>query len=79
MQNIRSYKRREREHDNEGRKDKRDLRTKFIEDSSISQAMLEMAQECVEAMNNEFAGLRVRFARTSPGIQGEATAGEASC
>ena len=27
--------------------------------------MLETAQECVEAMNNEVAGLRVRFARTS--------------
>ena len=35
------------------------------EDSSISQAMLEMAQECVEAMNNEVVGLRVRLARTS--------------
>ena len=47
----------EREHANEGRKDKRDLQTRFTEDSSISQAMLEMAQECVEAMNNEVAGL----------------------
>ena len=27
------------------------------EDSSISQALLEMAQECVEATNNEVAGL----------------------
>ena len=35
------------------------------EDANISQAMLEMAQECVEAMNNEVAGLRVRFTRTS--------------
>ena len=35
------------------------------EDSSISQAMLETAQECVEAMNNEVAGLRVKFTRTS--------------
>ena len=30
----RSRKRREQEHDNEGRKDKRDLRTKFIEDDA---------------------------------------------
>ena len=36
-----------------------------IKDSSISQAMLEMAQECVEAMNNEVAGLRERFTKTS--------------
>ena len=27
--------------------------------------MLETAQECVEAMNNEVAGLRERFTRTS--------------
>ena len=47
------------------RRDKRDLRTKYTEDSSISQAMLEMAQECVKAMNNEVAGLRERFGRTS--------------
>ena len=33
--------------------------------SSISQDMLETAQECVEAMNNEVVGLRERFARTS--------------
>ena len=31
--------------------------TKVIEDSSISQAMLETAQECVEAMEKEVAGL----------------------
>ena len=37
----------------------------FTEDSSISQAMLETAQECVEAMNNEVVGLQERFARTS--------------
>ena len=30
----RSWKRCEREHDNEGRKDKRDLRTKFTEDDA---------------------------------------------
>ena len=36
-----------------------------IEDSSISQAILEMAQECIEAMDNEVAGLRERFTRTS--------------
>ena len=29
----------------------------FTEDSSISQAMLEMAQECVEIMEKEVAGL----------------------
>ena len=34
------------------------------EDSIISQAMLETAQECVEAMDKEVAGLRERFART---------------
>ena len=61
----RSCKRREREHDNKGRKGKRDLRNNFTEDSSISQAMLETAQECVEAMNNEVTGLHVTFARTS--------------
>ena len=65
MEYIRSRKQREQEHDNKGRKDMRDLRTRFTEDSSISQAMLEMAQECVEAMNKEVAGLRERFARTS--------------
>ena len=65
LEYIRSRKRREQEHDNKGRKGKRDLRTKFTEDSSISQAMLETAQECVDAMNNEVAGLQVRFARTS--------------
>ena len=35
------------------------------EDSIISQAILEMAQECVEAMDKEVAGLRERFTRTS--------------
>ena len=35
------------------------------EDSSIIQAMLEMAHECVEAMEKEVAGLRQRFTRTS--------------
>ena len=34
------------------------------EDSSISKAMLETAQECVEAMEKEVAGLRQRFTRT---------------
>ena len=34
-------------------------------DSSISQAMLEMAQECVEVMEKEVAGHRQRFTRTS--------------
>ena len=43
----------------------RDIRTKYIEDSSISQVMLEMAQECVEAMEKEVAGLQQRFTRTS--------------
>ena len=36
-----------------------------IEDSIISQAMLEVEQDCVEAMDKEVAGLRERFARTS--------------
>ena len=40
---CRSRKQREREHDNKGRKGKRDLQTKFTEDSSVTQAMLEMA------------------------------------
>ena len=35
------------------------------EDFIISQAMLEMAQECVKAMNKEVAGLCERFIRTS--------------
>ena len=35
------------------------------EDSIISQAMLEAAQDCVEAMDKEVAGLREIFARTS--------------
>ena len=61
----RSCKGREREHDNKGRKDTRDLRTKVTEDSSISQAMHETSQECVEAMEKEVAGLRQRFTRTS--------------
>ena len=39
--------------------------TKFIEDSSISQVMLETTKECVEAMEKEVAGLRQRFTRTS--------------
>ena len=61
----RSRKRREREHDNEGRKDKRTQRTKLAEDSSISQAMLDLAQEHVAAMQNEVAGLRDKLQRTS--------------
>ena len=44
-----SRKQPEHEHDNEGRKDKRDLRTKFTEDPMISQVMLEVVQDCVEA------------------------------
>ena len=32
--------------------------------SSISQAMLETAQECVEVMNKEVAGLRERLTKT---------------
>ena len=36
-----------------------------IEDSIISQAVLEAAQDCVEAMDKEVAGLWERFARTS--------------
>ena len=47
------------------RKGKRDLRTKSTEDSSISQAMLESAQEHVEAMENEVAGLWDKFQQTS--------------
>ena len=39
--------------------------TEVTEDSSISQATLETAQECVEAMEKEVAGLRQRFTRTS--------------
>ena len=35
------------------------------EDSSISQAMLDSAQEHIEAMQNEVAGLRDKFQRTS--------------
>ena len=35
------------------------------EDSSISQAMLDSAQERVAAMENEVAGLRDKFQRTS--------------
>ena len=35
------------------------------DDSSITQAMLETAQECVEAMGKEVEGLRGRLARTS--------------
>ena len=35
------------------------------EDSIISQAMLEMAQECVEVMEKEVGGLQQRFTRTS--------------
>ena len=61
----RSCKQREREHENKGRKAKRDRRTEFTEDSSISQAMLETAQECVEVMNKEVAGLRERLTKTS--------------
>ena len=51
--------------DKEGRKDKRDLRTKFAEDSVISQAMLETTQECVKVMNKEVIGLREILIRTS--------------
>ena len=42
--------------------------TEVIEDSSISQAMLETAQECVEFMEKEVTG-----------SQGEATTRETSC
>ena len=35
------------------------------EDSSISQAMLDLAQEHVEAMQSEVTGLRDKFQRTS--------------
>ena len=55
--------------DNKGRKYTRDLRTRFTEDSSISQDMLEMAQECVEAMEKEVTGLRQRFTRTSQEVK----------
>ena len=37
----------------------------FTEDSSISQAMLEMAQECVEVMNKEVTGLHERLTKNS--------------
>ena len=36
-----------------------------IEDSSISQAMLELAQECVKTMEKEVAGLRQKLTKTS--------------
>ena len=36
-----------------------------IEDSSISHAMLDLAQERVEAMENEVTGLRDKFQWTS--------------
>ena len=39
--------------------------TEVTKDSSISQAMLETAQECVEAMEKEVAGLREKLTRTS--------------
>ena len=50
---------------NEGRKDKRTQQTKSAEDSSISQAMLDSAQERVEVMQKEVLGLRDRLQRTS--------------
>ena len=31
----------------------------------ITQVMLEVAQDCVEAMDNDVVGLRERFVRTS--------------
>ena len=37
------------------------------EDPLISQVMLEVAQDCVEAMNNEVVGLRVKFAISGSG------------
>ena len=61
----RSHKRWQREHDNEGRKTTRDLQTKWTEDSSISQAMLDLEQERVALMQNEVAGLRDKLQRTS--------------
>ena len=39
--------------------------TEVTEDSSVSQAMLETAQERVEAMEKEVVGLRQRLTRTS--------------
>ena len=36
-----------------------------VEDPMISQVMLEAAQDCVEAMDKDVAGLRERFVRTS--------------
>ena len=36
-----------------------------IEDPMITQVMLEVAQDCVKAMDKELAGLRERFTRTS--------------
>ena len=36
-----------------------------IEDPMISQVMLEAAQDCVEAMDKDVAGLKERFPRTS--------------
>ena len=47
------------------RKCKRDLRTKSTEDTSISQALLDSARDCVAAMQDEVAGLRDKFQRTS--------------
>ena len=43
----------------------RDLWTKKTEDFSISQSMLESAQERVEAMQNEVTGLQDKFQQTS--------------
>ena len=47
------------------RKGKRDLRTNLIEDTSIIQALLDSARECVEEMQKEVAGLHDRLQRTS--------------
>ena len=40
-----------------------------IEDPMISQDMLEAAQDCVEAMDKDVAGLKERFTRTSQGAK----------
>ena len=57
-----------------------------IEDCMISQVMLEVAQDCVEAMEKDVTGIRERFARTSqeaketlqkqkPAVSGSGTVG----
>ena len=49
----------------EGRKDKRAHQTRLTEDASISQALLDLARECVEEMQKEVARLCDKLQRTS--------------